>query len=94
MANRLTKSECDQTAEILAAASAVFHGRPTKLVLNALVVALAEVIVSIDEERRATVLESSIKSLHGLVANKVCEGDAVSGRRRSGGLNRRVMLQH
>jgi hypothetical protein len=94
MANRLTKSECDQTAEILTATSAVFEGRPTKLVLNALVGALAEVIVSIDEARRATVLESSIKSLHGLVANKIYEGNAVSGRRRRGGLNRRVMVQH
>jgi hypothetical protein len=91
MASRLTKSECDQTAEILTATSVVFEGRPTKLVLNALVVALAEVIGSIDEERRATVLESSIKSLHGLVANKV--GNAVSGRPRRGGLNRRVMVQ-
>jgi hypothetical protein len=91
MASRLTKSECDQTAEILAATSAVFDGRPTKLVLNALVVALAEIIVGIDEERRAMVLESSIKSLH--IASKVYEGNAVSGPRRRGSLNRRLMVQ-
>jgi hypothetical protein len=91
MVSRLTKSECDQIAEILTATSAVFDGRPTKLVLNC-VVALAEVIVSIDEERRATVLESTIKSLHGLVANKIYEGNALSGRRRSG-VNRRAMVQ-
>ena len=77
MSDRLTKAECDRTAQILSAATAVFEGQPTKLVLNALVFALADIIVSVDEERRDEALKASIKALKGFVADRVSEGNVV-----------------
>ena len=77
MSDRLTKAECDRTAQILSAATAVFEGQPTKLVLNALVFALADIIVSVDEERRDKALKASIKALRGFVADRVSEGNVV-----------------
>ena len=74
MSDRLTKAECDRTAQILTAATAVFEGQPTKLVLNALVFALADIIVSVDEERRDEALKASIKALKGFVADRVPRG--------------------
>ena len=77
MSDRLTKAECDRTAQILSAATAVFEGQPTKLVLNALVFALADIIVRVDEERRDEALKASIKALRGFVADRVSEGNVV-----------------
>ena len=77
MSDRLTKVECDRTAQILTATTAVFEGQPTKLVLNALVFALADIIVSVDEERRDEALKASIKALRGFVADRVSEGNVV-----------------
>ena len=77
MSDRLTKAECDRTAQILTATTAVFEGQPTKLVLNALVFALADIIVSVDEERRDEALKASIEALRGFVADRVSEGNVV-----------------
>ena len=39
--------------------------------------ALADIIVSVDEERRDEALKASIKALKGFVADRVSEGNVV-----------------